>query len=229
MKERYGFGNLGRAKNKEQVVQALNKLEKAGRRIFLNEIGEGDQGYNDKALVREALSDTHILTHINTKEPIAVPKSQKILKEKVFWKGKGVKRQSPNRTLHETWIDHGESQPVEVLIGGHFYAGAMNGERPAKVKKILVALYWAMLAALKARVAWHRSRGRHVVWMIDTNWRKFPKTHRKEQVIFSQAPDRGAVIPARGWKAKISNVFSEDQPIEAFHDLHFSTIEFIKI
>lgn len=225
---KYVFLNSGRAARKAQVEKALDIAFDPDAVTVLNEIAEGDKGYNERLLVRKALAATHQITHFKSKEPIAVPMGTKVKKTKRFWRGSGVKRQSPARTLHETWIDNGPGEPIEVAMSGHYYAGAMNGKRPRAIKKVLRALYRVMHAKHKRRIRKHHKAGRHVSWWMDTNWRKFPKLHKQEVEVFRAPPDYGRVIPAPGYGVKITNKWRKDQPIERHHDVHGATVRWYK-
>lgn len=227
MMSRYAFLNVGRASDAGQVIEALDKVERPYRYICLNEVGEGDVGYDDTRLVRQALADTHQLTHAETREPIAVPRDREVLSTWRHYRGLfGVERQSPARSINETIVT-GRDGPDEVIVTGHYYAGAKQGDRPWPVRVVLVGLYHLMLRKHRRIIDRHHRRGHHISWWMDTNWADFPQLHDAEVNVFSAAPDFGRVIPASGYDATVTETSEIDQPVEAHHDVHYATVEFV--
>lgn len=226
------FGNLGRADNAQEILNSLEPFDhKPNRVILLNEIREGDKGYDEMKLVRQKLDDTHRWYFPRTKEPIGVPDQmvKQVRKSRIVGIFKGVARQSPARMLLEIIFEPDEKgEPETVLLGGHFYAGAKNGQRKWAVKKLLIFLYNRMFNKLKRRAKKHNRKGRHVEYFMDTNWRGFPKVHPDEETLFNDWPDVGRVIPAPGYKVVNKNHRTRNMDVEKHHDAHLTEHEFVK-
>lgn len=221
-----GFANLGRGdiEDTREAVKlvAARMLDFPAAALLLNEVDEADAA-DEHGILSTAFRrwEDHAW---DSREPI-LTKGLKVKRSRSYRAARGVARQSPSRPLHEVILDGGDD-PDTVLIGGHYPAGAHNGQRPARVKVQLVAEYARMLAIHQARIRHHRRAGRHVVWAMDVNWRAFPRLHRAEGTLRAHGPDRVRVIPARGWEVACRRKGVVDLPVEALHPLLWALIEF---
>lgn len=233
-----GFANVGRG----NVAQTQHAVDVIARRmntltdgsksgdiparpglLFLNEVDEADQA-NEHGIINAALRPWDSAWW-DTREPL-MHTGLDVRRERSWSGAAGVARQSPTRRIHELVIDAGRDNPDLALLGGHYPAGAHNGERPAAAKAALLAGYGVMRQRHRARVHHHHRAGRHVVWAMDVNWRHFPRLHRHEGTLRHNGPDYIRVLPARGWEAVRGQDGSDALGIEPMHRLEWAVLTF---
>lgn len=221
----YAVGNFGRAKRVGQVVSSMRrvaeKLRLLGRRagavLFCNEIDEGDKTRpSDHNLLRDIFK-TWVRAHMGRKDPI-LTLGLKQRKRRWFKAAPGVPHQSPSRQINESVIPaKKKGEPATVLLGGHYPAGAYNGERPEAIRRMLVAGYDSMQALHAARIQEHHRAGNHVVWGMDCNNRHFDRLHRAEVQVAHHGPDYIRVVPAPGWVFVVDDHGEIPMDIEKLH------------
>lgn len=215
------FLNAGRG-TRAQVEATYARVARElppGAILCLNEIGEGDVSYDDRALLRAAFPGQRLLWG-DTREPITIdqPTADKwtVLACQRQRAMSGIARQSPPRHLYETTLRRGTGAEV-ALMTGHYPAGAHNGTRPAKVKAQLLAGYARMWRLERKAIRAHHKAGRDVISAMDRNWRKAPRGHRKERTVAHNGPDWIRVLPARGRAVEVVREGRIENSIEGFH------------
>lgn len=225
-----GFANIGRG-NVAQTAAALDvirvrldALTSSGRPglLFLNEVDEGDQA-NEHGLLSTAFRRWDSAWW-DTREPL-MHTGLDVGRERSWAAAPGVEHQSPSRRLHELIVDGGQDPDIAAL-GGHYPAGAHNGERPALARAALLGGYTVMHARHRAREHRHHDAGRHVLWAMDVNWRHFPRLHRHEGTLRRHGPDYIRVLPARGWEAARTADGYDALGIEPMHRLEWAVLTF---
>lgn len=221
------FGNVGRG-DVEQTRDAIaliaaRMLDFPKAALFLNEIDEADAA-DEHGILSTAFRKWEDNAW-GSREPI-LTKGVEVKRSRSLRAARGVARQSPARPIHEVVIDGGDGRPDVVLIGGHYPAGAHNGQRAARVRVQLVTEYARMLALHRRRIRHHRRKGRHVIWAMDVNWRRFPRLVAAEGTLRAHGPDRVRVIPARGYHAHRRDHGAVDLPVEPLHRLEWADVEF---
>ncbi len=160
----------------------------------------------------------------DTREPLLYTGLEPV-RERSWSGARGVAHQSPSRRIHELVLSGGDDPDLAVL-GGHYPAGAHNGERPPAARAALLGGYTTMLARHRARLHRNHGAGRHTVWAMDVNWRAFPRLHRREGTARRHGPDYIRVLPARGWEAVRGPNGSDDLGIEPLHRLEWAVLTF---
>lgn len=221
---RYAFANLGRANRVGPVISSMetirDHLETVPTAVlFLNEIDEGDETKPDDHTLLKRIFTGWVRAHFRRKDPI-LSRGLKQTHRRWFRAAPGVPHQSPARQINESIIpSDNQDRPDVAVITGHYPAGAFNGERPAKVKAQLMEGYLNMQAIHAARIQVHHRAGRHVVWGMDCNNRKFPELHRAEVQLHHHGPDYLRAIPAPGWSVTVHHSGAVHLDIEALHEL----------
>jgi hypothetical protein len=220
------FANIGRG-TPEQTRDAIaliaaQMLAFDTAALLLNEVDEADTA-DEHGLLSTAFRkwEDHAW---DSREPI-LTKGVKVKRSSTRKAARGVTRQSPARPIHEVIVDGGDDPDI-VLIGGHYPAGARNGQRAARTKAALVSEYVRMQAIHRTRIRHHRRAGRHIIWAMDANWRHFPKMHRAEGELINHGPDYIRVIPARGWEAVKAPSRKNNLPVEPLHKLLWAVVVF---
>lgn len=233
----FAFANLGRAANVGQVWSSIVKIRdfllQFGHAIVLglNEIDEGDQGYNDHQLVRRGFtrkSGWH-RSLMTKREPILTHGLR------VTWRHwvracAGLAHQTPGRSVQETIEDLGDGQPELATLCLHDPAGAYNGHRPSRIKAILLRLYAQVVETEEQRIDRHHKAGRHVVVLADRNSRRYRATgHPRAVVVHAPgSPDYIVVIPAPGWTWITEDHDVEPLFVERIHGLLWVSGHFAK-
>lgn len=211
------FGNLGRAPRAELVEQSQRSLRMAaeealshGNPVFVGlvEIGEGDKGYDDRAiLAREWTSVVRSpwkVLHEDAREVLIYAKRQaELVSSRTRRAGRAVKRQSPARPVHIDRFDDDSAGPAITVLLWHSAAGAKNGHRAPEAKALLTDS-WRRTRRIARRAARNaRRRGDHVLYMADVNDRGWGRLTRHETEHIQHGPDVIGVIPAHGWTARL--------------------------
>lgn len=225
--------NLGRAKSIAPVERSMRETEKflrekaAGRPVvlFLQEMGEGDRGYDDHELLRKYFAKWDRI-HMRFQQPMMLlnfPNPSDVAVNKTM---NGVPNQSPHRRLLTTFVR--TSGPDLALLGGHYPAGCKNGFRPRRIKRALCAGYDNMLAEHREALAEYAQAGKFTVWGMDCNWRRFPKMHWREVQLGKRPPDYLRVVPAPGWKVNIHSRGWRPMHVEHHHGLLWAEFSLAK-
>lgn len=225
-----GFANIGRGDVAETTAAAdviarrMNALTKSGRpgMLFLNEVDEADQA-NEHGILNTTMRPWDSAWW-DTREPL-MHTGLTVQRERSWAAAPGVANQSPSRRIHELVIDGGD-EPDLAALGGHYPAGAHNGQRPAAARAALLGGYTTMIARHRARLRRHHAAGRNVVWAMDVNWRAFPSLHRREGTLRRNGVDYIRVLPARGWEAVRGPNDSAELGIEPMHRLEWAVLTF---
>lgn len=206
--EPIAFANIGRT-NKADVVRSLQAIERGlpnGCTLILAEIGEGDRGYDEHALVQRTFSGWRIV-HGDTREPILLDVAAtdaRVLRGDPWRRRtmRGIPRQSPPRHLQEVITVRADgTKRVDMTV--HYPAGAKNGSRAPHVKALLMAGWLNTRRKHRARIRHHVRRGHDVRTAFDANKRGGMKLHRRQVAIFTDAPDYGIAIPGKGRTVRI--------------------------
>lgn len=250
------IGNLnsGRSKRGVDAVRRTmadwrdKALEVAGNRpimLFTEEMDEGDKTRpSDHSLLKQVFRPFRRI-HMSTRTPILLlgfkgrgAKISPVVGVHRSKKFRGVPRQSPHRSVVEIrprkeagfryWTKERRATPDIVGMGGHFPAGSRNGHRRPAVKVLLDALYDAMLVVWRGRIAYHHARGRHVVIGTDGNNRRMPRLHPNAVRIMAHPPDYLDVVPAKGYRVRVTGRWLTKNHFEGFHAGMVARIKFEK-
>lgn len=224
-----GFANLGRGDVAhtmaavDVIAKRMNALtaDRPGM-LFLNEVDEADQA-NEHGLINTALRPWDSAWW-DTREPL-MHTGLMVVRERSWAAAPGVAHQSPARRIHEVVFDGGHD-PDLVALGGHYPAGAHNGQRPVLAKTALLGGYSLMTTREAARTRHHHRAGRHVLKAMDRNWRGAPKIHPHEGIVRRHGPDDIRVLPARGWEVVRVTQGSDELGIETLHRLEWAVLTF---
>jgi hypothetical protein len=223
------FANLGRAGSAAPVVESLETIKtfalriRRGQAVVLGlvEIDEGDQGYDDHHLVLKHFPTPWRWHQFDNREVIGtLGGSPDARSRTVRVPGTAVKHQSPARPI----VEHIDGDTVTLV--GHPPAGAHNGKRSPKAYALLVAAYARWLHRFRRRIAHHHKLGRNVVYMIDGNWRAFPRLRAREVTAVKHLPDLIRAVPAKGHGVRIGGRGWEQLSVEHLHGLLWARIEF---
>lgn len=225
-----GLANVGRGNEAQTkaavdiIAKRMNELTRKDRPglLFLNEIDEADQA-NEHGIINSALRPWDSCWW-DTREPL-MHTGLTVVRERSWAAAAGVEHHSPSRRLHDAVFD-GDDEPDIAALGGHYPAGAHNGERPEAARAALLGGYGQMMTRHSARELHHHRARRHVVWAMDVNWRQFPKVHPREGTVRRHGPDYMRVLPARGWEVVRAAQGADELGIEPLHRLEWALLTF---
>lgn len=214
------FANLGRGTRNEakrswaSLAEASNEHDVDVTAVV--EVDEGDSGYSDRKFAARFFKGwrKRLLKH---RTVILVNPKRRTTNTALTPAGRAVKHWSPGRYVAESRI-LAKIGPAITVIVVHYAAGFRNGARPSWARPLLRLSWLKTLRTHRKRIRNARVRGDHVVTLFDGNDRKFDveSLHRDADLLFSDGVDRGAAIPARGYRVKRH----KDQPVHTYIERH---------
>lgn len=232
----FATANFGRAKSAAPVRTSMDAVEHAlhdrDAVLCCQEWDEGDKGYSDHQIGAQIFTAPWQAIHEPTHEPILLNTTRQVVgTPQATPAARPVARWSPARSILDLVLASDTPGNADTaVLGGHYPAGPHQsaGHRSPRVMVQLGIGYARMLLVHRRRIRHHLKAGRNVVWCMDTNWRRFPKLHRREVQVFHTGPDYIRAIPAHGRRVAVGDTGTVPMSIEPLHDAHWAQINFPK-